>query len=128
MLAHHIFILAGFIQFIVGPSYDVCGDMLEIVFSSPPSTLPGNGAAAATTTSEVVRSTTNSEGGESGEGEESGGEGEGEGVGAREKCSAAAGLRLIRVWAEHLMENRKRWKMESSKEGKAYTNLLPYRT
>ena len=112
----------GFIQFIVGPSYDVCGDMLEIIFSSPPSTLPGNGAAAATTATEVVRSTAASsdddDDGDSGGEGESCEEREGEEGGAREKCNTTAASRLIRVWSEHLMENRRRWKLESSNKGK----------
>lgn len=106
---------AGFIQFIVGPSYDVCGDMLEIVLSSPLPSLPGN-ASPATAKRVQQPATTNGDfsdgGGEEGEEEEKAVE---SGDESSEICNGAS--RLIRVWADHLMQNRQKWKMESSKKG-----------
>ena len=91
----------------MGPSYDVCGDMLEMVLSSPPPPLPPS------TKTMVVKHIK----GSSSSGSASEEEGEEETCAEAGESSTSIGPRQIRVWAEHLTENRRKWRMESAKKG-----------
>ena len=83
----------------MGPSYDVCGDMFEIVLShsAPPST-----PATVKMVQPAPGGTNNS-----GSDEED----------KKEDNSNSGSSKQIRVWADHLTNNKKRWKMESAKNG-----------
>ena len=104
------FVCSGFIQFIVGPSYDVCGDTLEMVLSSPPPSLPPS------TKTMVVKHIKGSSSSGSASEEEGGEE---ETCAEAGEPSTVVGPRQIRVWAEHLTENRRKWKLESAKKGQS---------
>lgn len=91
---------AGFIQFIVGPSYDLCGDMFEIVLSHPPPASSMTPASAKM----VQSAASNADSVVDGENK------------SDDKLKSTSS-KHIRVWAEHLTENKKNWKLESAKNG-----------
>ena len=93
----------------MGPSYDVCGDMLEMVLSSPPPSLPPS------TKTMVVKHIK----GSSSSGSASEEEGEEDTCTEAGESSTSVGPRQIRVWAEHLTENRRKWKLESAMKGQS---------
>lgn len=82
----------------MGPSFDVCGDMFEIVLSHP----------ASPNTPAVIKQVKPATGtSSSGSDEED----------KAEDNSNSGSSKQIRVWADHLTNNKKNWKSESAKNG-----------
>ena len=84
--------------------------MLEMVLTSPPPALPPSTTA---TKVKQIKGSSSSGSGSDEEEEEEGDREHDESSRPSENC----GPRQIRVWADHLTENRKRWKLESAKNG-----------
>ena len=79
----------------MGPSFDVCGDMFEIVLSHP----------AAPSTPATVKMVQPASGTDSSGSDE------------EDKNLNSGSSKQIRVWADHLTNNKKKWKLESAKNG-----------
>ena len=84
----------------MGPSFDVCGDMFELVLSHPAS--PNTPASF-----KMVQPAP---------GTDSSGS-DGEDKTNEDKKEDTGSSKEIRVWADHLTNNKKNWKIESAKNG-----------
>ena len=85
----------------MGPSFDVCGDMFEIVLSHP-------------VASQSPKTPANVKMVQSAPGTDSSGSDEEDKTGENLNSSSS---KQIRVWADHLTNNKKKWKLESAKNG-----------
>ncbi len=111
----------GFIDHILKPSFEVCGDMLELLLSQSVGGEGGKEGGRRGTGVERSRREMGEEGGHSGTRE---GDSRGTGV---EGGATATGLR---VWTAHYNENRQRWKakLKGTLEGKASSAFFSSQT
>ena len=87
----------------MGPSFDVCGDMFEIVLSHP----------ASPSTPVAIKMVKPAAGTDSSGSDEEDKKKEDK----KEDCLNPGSSKQIRVWAHHLTNNKKSWKLESAKNG-----------